>query len=516
MTTKSPNELEKQSRPSSLEYEKDQALLASDPNVRRKADNVPFPAWFIILNELCERFAFYGASLLFQVYLIGELGLAKSSATAVNRGFTFFAYFTAFLGAVIADVWLGRFKTIATFSCVYMVGLIVLTVSALPGLKASFGFAGFILSTYVFIAFGTGGIKANVSAFAAEQVKPGIQRTDDPGVVIDSNVTVESVFRYFYWAINVGAMLGMAICPIVAHHSYSAAFLIPACLFAVGVVVFFLGRARYVTKAPDGTVLIRTYRILRYAASTRGEPVEHWLDRAKGVPGAEWSDKFVDELKRTLQACAVFIFYPFYWALYNNMSDNFINQGINMRRPDWLGPEQLNLINSLVLVVSIPLFDRVIFPFLRARGFRLGPITRITLGFLIVVSGFIYVTVLQIVLYNTGPFYNFSTWTKDQGEPINDLAVWWQMPPYAIIAISEIFASATGLEFAFKRAPVELKSVVMSLFLLTNCGGALIGMGLAPLSKDPYMVTLFAVQTIVLVIATAVFWFLFRKLDDDE
>jgi len=293
--------------------------------------------------------------------------------------------------------------------------------------------------------------------------------------------------------------------------------MIPAILFAVGVSTFFVGRTRYKTTAPDGAVLIRTWRVMRYAMANRGgPPVEHWLDRSKGIPGAEWTDKFVEELQRTLKACQVFLFYPFYWALYGNMSDNFINQGINMSRPSWLGPEQLNLINSLVLVISIPIFDAYIFPYLRRKGMRLGPITRITIGFLIVVSGFVYVTILQQVLYSTGPYYNFANWNKSMGPPVNDLSVWWQMPPYAFIAISEIFASASGLEFAFKKAPVELKSVVMSLFLLTNCGGSLIGMLLAPLSKDPYLVILFAVQSAVLLVVTGVFWILFRKLDDVE
>jgi len=312
-------------------------------------------------------------------------------------------------------------------------------------------------------------------------------------------------------------MLGQAICPVVSNSSYSLAYMIPAILFAIGVTAFVFGRSRYIMSPPEGVVIIRTWKLMVYAIRNRGGPrVDHWLDRAKGVPGVDWNDTFVDEVKRTLKACQVFLFYPFYWALYGNMSDNFVNQGINLQRPSWLGPEQLNLINSLVLVISIPFFDAYFFPIMRRRGFRLGPITRITIGFLIVVSGFIYVTILQQVLYNTGPFYNFANYKKSMGPPVNNLSVWWQMPPYAFIAISEIFASVTGLEFAYKQAPVELKSVVMALFLLTNCGGSLIGLALAPLSKDPYMVILFAVQSAVLLVVTGIFWILFRKLDNVE
>jgi len=330
-------------------------------------------------------------------------------------------------------------------------------------------------------------------------------------------MTVESVFRYFYWAINAGALVGQALCPTLSHQSFSLAFMVPAIVFVIGIIVFASGRSKYIGGGADGTVLKKTWGCMRYAMRNKGgAPVTHWLDRSK-VPGQLWDDVFVDDLKRTLKACSVFLFYPFYWALYSNMSDNFINQGINMKRPDWLGPEQLNVVNSLVLVLTIPIFDQFIFPRLRKAGFRLGPIARITIGFAIVVLGFVYVTILQDKLYKTGPWYNFTDLTGlKEKYPVNDISVWWQLPPYIVIAISEIFASATGLEFAYKQAPPDLKSIVMALFLLTNCGGSLIGMLLAIWSKDPLFVDVFAVQTALMAVMGTIFWFLFRKLDDDE
>lgn len=518
LATGSPQQLEqKRTSHESAEYHKLQAQLANDPNIIRQPGPIPLSSWFIIVTELCERFAFYGASLIFQGYLIKVLMQEKSAATAINRGFSFFAYLTAVVGAVIADTKLGKFRTILLFSTLYMLGLILLTVSATDlSLKAGFGLPGFLLATYVFIGCGTGGIKSNVSAFAAEQVRDGIHPTKDPKVFLDSRLTVESVFRYFYWAINLGAMVGQIICPSVSHTSYPLAFMIPAIMFIIGIVVFIAGKSRYYARPPSGSVLVKVWNCMRYAMKQSKNGEAHWLDRAKGSRNTDWNDKFVEDLKRTLNACKVFLFYPFYWALYGNMSDNFINQSINMRRPSWLDESQLNVINSLVLVATIPIFDSFIFPFLRNRGFRLGPITRITTGFIIVIIGFIYVTVLQKVLYNTGPYYDFTNVPSDVKIPVNDLSVWWQMPPYAIIAISEIFSSATGLEFAYKQAAPELKSIVMSLFLLTNCGGSLIGMLLAIWSKDPYFVTIFAVQTSVLAVITVIFWYLFKKYDDVE
>ncbi|RKP06721.1 hypothetical protein THASP1DRAFT_18093, partial [Thamnocephalis sphaerospora] len=91
------------------------------------AGRVPWSAWFIVVTELCERFSYYGASLIFQTYMIGQLGLAKNDATALNRGFVFLAYFTTVIGAVLADLKLGKFRTILLFSCFYIVGLSMLS-----------------------------------------------------------------------------------------------------------------------------------------------------------------------------------------------------------------------------------------------------------------------------------------------------------------------------------------------------------------------------------------------------
>ncbi|KAI9291392.1 PTR2-domain-containing protein [Neoconidiobolus thromboides FSU 785] len=470
---------------------------------------VPKAAWFIIVCELCERFSFYGASLLFVPYLLDRLGQSKSSATAINSAFLFFAYFTTIVGAILADTYWGKFKTILFFSVAYLLGLILLSVSSIPAsIDSGFGLTGFCLATFLFIAWGTGGIKSNVSAFAAEQVPQNS--------AYDYNLTVERVFRFFYWAINAGAFFGMLICPILVNNLNSppGGFGLPAAVFFVGIFLFIFGRKFYVEYEVKENPILKALKCIKYALSHRSHSNEHWLDGAYTNP--KYDVEYVDGLKRTIKGCKVFLFYILYWALYNNMSSAFIIQGVNMSRPSWLGAEQLNLVNSLVLIIFLPVFDYWVFPFLRSKGFKLGLITRITIGFAICTIAFIYVTVLQHVLYNTGPYYDFSNVVIKEGEPYptNNLSIWWQIPAYFLIAISEIFASATGLEYAFKYASPELKSVVLALFLLTNCGGSLIILILSIWSYDPLYTILFASQTAAMGVFTVIFYFLFRKQDD--
>jgi POT family len=46
---------------------------------------------------------------------------------------------------------------------------------------------------------------------------------------------------------------------------------------------------------------------------------------------------------------------------------------------------------------------------------------------------------------------------------------------YVLIAFSEIFASITGLEYAFTKAPTSMRSLVMAVFLFTSAVASALG-----------------------------------------
>ncbi|KAJ2816596.1 hypothetical protein FBU31_006518, partial [Coemansia sp. 'formosensis'] len=101
----------------------------------------------VVVMELCERFAYYGASLMFSIYLQKILHQSKPQAVALNRVNQFMSYATTILGAVIADQWLGKFKTILIFASLYLVGLILLAISSADfSINGGFGLAGFCIA----------------------------------------------------------------------------------------------------------------------------------------------------------------------------------------------------------------------------------------------------------------------------------------------------------------------------------------------------------------------------------
>ncbi|CAO1599235.1 peptide transporter ptr2 [Xanthoria calcicola] len=82
-------------------------------------DDIPLGVWLAAFVASMERFAWYGATGPMQNYLQhdrhskipGALGLEQATATLVMTSFMAFSYFTPLLGAVVADAWLGRFRT---------------------------------------------------------------------------------------------------------------------------------------------------------------------------------------------------------------------------------------------------------------------------------------------------------------------------------------------------------------------------------------------------------------------
>jgi POT family proton-dependent oligopeptide transporter len=478
----------------------------------------PIAAYFILCNEFCERFAYYGASLNFEEYMTYCLKFSTQTTDAVNNGFQFWCYFTAIIGGILADALMSRYNTILNFSSVYLVGLCILSFSAIPFMYTDYltiSILLFGLSLFL-IGLGTGGIKSNVSTFVADQV-----RHLNPQ-------SLEGIFRWFYWIINLGSFLGMLICSEIREYNkpgqpiiWWAAYAVPAVMFVCSITAFLLGRERYIMYplgghwwsfwyvkfVASGSIVLKAFNVMYTALINRSNHVEvpnvrSWLDYAK----PNYPEKMIEDLKMTLKACTVFLVFPFYWVAYNQMSTNFILQAMNMEHPSWLEAEQLNLVDSVILIFLIPVFDMIIYPYLEKKNISPSPILRITIGFFFITLAMVYAALLQYEIYQFGPNYSHVNATEH-----NDIQIWWQIPPYVLIAISEIFASISGLEFAYSQSPPSMKSVVMAIFLFTSCIGSLLGMAIAPACVNPFLPYVYAGLGLMTFIMMILFYLVFRN-----
>ncbi|KAI9501680.1 peptide transporter ptr2 [Coemansia spiralis] len=512
--------------------------------MRRVGDRLPVAAFFVVLTEFCERFTYYGITGPFQNYIQNGYKVPGSRPGAINGGqhlatglgnfFQFWCYLTPILGAIIADQWLGKFKTILVFSVIYIIGDLILTLTALPSSIRHGGALPGVVIAMITIGLGTGGIKSNVSPMVAEQYgryRPFV-RTLKNGkeVLVDRELTVQSIFNWFYWAINVGGLSAIATTELEAHVDFWPAYLLPTLMFVVCVIVFWLGRKKYVITKPTGSIVLKAYRVIshglrnfrmakkenRLVLNEDGTKVT-WLEYAKpaySVDGGsvDWDNKFVDELSTAIRSCKIFLCYPVFWLCYGQMSNNMVSQSGQMNTGS-VPNDIMQNIDPLCIIILIPIFDWVIYPGFRRCGLELRPVTRITIGFLIAALAMAYAAIIQHIIYTKPPYYDAA---GDGNNGFNDISAGIQVPGYILIAISEVFASVTGLEYAYKRAPESMKSIVMSLFLFTNAGGSILAFCFNSIAANPHLVENFAIVSGLMGAFTILFFVCFRHYDKRE
>ncbi|KAF3908068.1 hypothetical protein ABW21_db0204421 [Orbilia brochopaga] len=522
--------------------------------LRRVAGKVPWTAYTIAFVELCERFSYYGVTQVFTNFIqqplppnsrtgagriveqSGALGLGQRTSTSITNFNQFWAYLMPLLGAYFADQHWGRYKTIMISIAFAMVGHILLVVSAIPSVieKPNASFGVLILGIIV-MGGGTGGFKSNISPLIAEQYpedkKKVITLPSGERVIVDPVLTISRIYMYFYLMINVGALIGQISMVYAEHYvGFYLSFLLPTILFSFCPIVLAVCKKRYVKTPATYSVLTRSMQLIGFASRGRWSinPVTTYKNFNDGtfwesakpskIPADQrpvwmtFDDQWVDEVSRGIKACKVFLYYPLYWITYNQINGNLTSQAAVMNTHG-LPNDILSNLNPFALIILIPVFDLVLYPGLRKLGINFTPIKKITFGFITGVLAMIWAAVLQYYIYQKSPCGYHAADPKCEPADIN---VWAQTGSFVLIAISEIFASITGLEYAFTKAPTNMKSLVTSVFLVMSAFSTAIGFAFVALANDPLLVWNYIVAAIIATVGAICFWFQFRSLDRDE
>jgi proton-dependent oligopeptide transporter, POT family len=403
------------------------------------------PRWppqirYIIGNEACERFSFYGMRNILVVFLAGYLlldlppGERDTRARQIFHLFVFLVYFTPLLGGWLADRFWGKYKTILWLSLVYCAGHAFLAI--FDHSKAGFYF-GLLL-----IALGAGGIKPTVSAFVGDQF------------TVSQKAQVSTVYGAFYWAINLGSLTASLLMPkLLKHFGPSVAFGVPGVLMLASTVILVAGRRHYRELPPTGPnpdsfgrVLWTAFKNRKRSAGEGRSFLDGALDTHPRVA--------VEGARAVLRILRIFAFIPFFWALFDQKASAWVLQARRMDLdvgPFTFEPAQLQFINPGLVMALIPLMTGVVYPFVARIGIRPTPLRRMTVGMFMAGLAFVLTAMIEQRL--------------DEGQR---LSVLWQLGPYVALTLAEILVSVTGLEFAYTQAPRQIKSVVQSVWLLTT------------------------------------------------
>ncbi|KAI0029761.1 PTR2-domain-containing protein [Vararia minispora EC-137] len=522
--------------------------------LRHVADYINWSTYMVAFVEFAERFSYYGSTQVFTNFIqqplpagsstgaggrdgqSGALGQGQQAAVGLTTFNTFWVYVTPLLGAYMADTYWGRYKTIMVAIAIATVGHILLIISAIPpvivhGNRALACFAIAILS----MGLGTGAFKSNISPLIAEQqrhLKPFIRvQRNGERVIVDPAMTTARIYMWFYFFINVGALVGpIGMTYGEKYIGFWFSFMLPTVVFLFAPIVLALGRKRYHHSKPEGSVLVQALRVWRYAArgrlswnplqTCRNLSADDFYESAKPSKIApenrpSWmtfDDKWVDEVRRGFKACEVFVWFPIYWLPYNQITNNLTSQAAVMQTHG-VPNDIINNLDPFAILILIPIHDLFVYPALRRLGVRVTPLRKITAGFFTGTLAMIWAAVVQHYIYQRSPCGYYAANSGCDPAPLN---VWIQSGSYVLIAISEIYASITGLEYAFTKAPQNMKSLVMSVFLFTSAVAAAIGEAFVTLSTDPLLVWNYGAMAVISFIGGILFWIMFRKLDAQE
>ena len=361
---------------------------------------------YFFWGEFAERSSYYGMRAILPLYLTSALHFSDAAGGTIYFWFKMACYGLPLLGGYLADRYFGKYRTIVAFSIPYVLGHFVLGIES----------ATAAMIALILLAGGSGVIKPNISTLMGEtydQQRPGKTQLRS------------SAFLWFYFAINIGALISTLALPYLrTNYGYAVAFRFPAWLMVVSFAVFAMGKKHYAVET------------LVYQAPTPEQRQERWTT-----------------VRRLL---GIFGLMVLFWVPYEHNDSlwvYFARDYVDLQVPllnVTLAPDQMQSLNPLCVMIFAPLFGWL-FP-------KIDPEARIYTAKTKILMGFGCGTISSIVMTIAGFLA-----TSDA-----KISMVWLAVAYVLLTVGEVLVYGTGLDLAFSAAPANMKGFVTGCFLLTS------------------------------------------------
>ncbi|XP_072469985.1 solute carrier family 15 member 2 isoform X1 [Notamacropus eugenii] len=366
--------------------------------------NYPVSIAFIVVNEFCERFSYYGMKAVLTLYFLYFLHWSEDTSTSVYHAFSSLCYFTPLLGAVMADSWLGKFRTIIYLSLVYVLGHLIKSMGAVPVIGGHLMHTVLSMTGLLLISLGTGGIKPCVAAFGGDQFE-------------EEHAKERSrFFSVFYLSINAGSLISMFVTPMLrgdvqcfGGDCYALAFGVPGMLMVLALVVFALGSKMYKKPPPEGNIVVEVSKCIWFAISNRLKnrsseipKREHWLDWAE----EKYPKQLILDVKALMRVLFLYIPLPMFWALLDQQGSRWTLQATRMNGNMGVftfQPEQIQVLNPFLVLVFIPLFDFGLYPLINMCGISFTSLRKMATGMILASLAFAIAATVEIKINELSP-----------------------------------------------------------------------------------------------------------------
>lgn len=458
----------------------------------------------LFATEMWERFNFYGMRALLVLFLTNALSFQEAESSIIYGGFLGLCYLTPMLGGYISDRYLGNRNCIllggATMSVgqLFMFGSAILYATNLS-MATSFMWIGLGI-----LIIGNGFFKPNISSMVGQLYPKGDNRLD-------------SAFTVFYMGINLGAFLGITICPLLGDvkvgeyrdvTAFKWGFLAAAVAMSLGTILFYILKDKYVV-SPEGKA-VGARPTFGTTANATGESDRavfskqatamavaamvilvllfrfvidlNWIYSfiyAAGISlaGFIMTDSSLTKIERDRIMVMYFVafFVIFFWACFEQAASSltFVADYQTDRRIfGWdMPPSLVQNANSLFIIIFALPFS---FMWLWLQKRRMEPISPVkqSIGLILLAIGFLIIA-FQV---------------KDIGLQ-GKVSVIWLIVMYLFHTLGELCLSPIGLSLVSKLAPLRFSSLLMGVWFLANAAGyALAGTlgALLPPTGDKY------------------------------
>lgn len=410
----------------------------------------------LFFTELWERFSYYGMRGFLILYMVKALGFTDQHAGAVYGNYVGSVWLAAIGGGIIADRWLGQYRSVLVGGIIIALGHFTLAFHPLP-----FFYAGLSL-----IVVGTGMLKPNVSALVGALYEDGDQRRD-------------AGFSIFYMGINLGALIGPLVAGKIAEGiDWHLGFACAGVGMTLGLIVYVLLRRRL------------DPAIERLAA--RPKPVTVAAGAAPSAPPAFTAGDW----KRIAAVVVFFAFASLFWGAYEQAGST-----LNLFADRYVRLEAFGIKLYASWFVSVQAFFVIMLsPVFAWLWIKLGPRqpsspAKFALALLLMGLAF-------LILIPAGSI-------AQGGVKVSPM---WLVGLYFIEELGEVCLYPVGLSVVTKLAPKRILGLMMGVFFLSNAvGNKLAGWSAGFISTTP-LPTLFGVTAGVCLVAGVVMFVLLKPI----
>ncbi|CAN6565520.1 unnamed protein product [Malus baccata var. baccata] len=464
---------------------------------------------FIITIEFSERLSYFGIATNLITYLTQLLRQdIKTAAKNVN----FWAGVTTIMpliGGFLADAYTGRFSMVLFSSLIYLMGLSLLTMSQfIPSLKPCSTKACqqprklhevVLFIALYFISVGTGGHKPCLQSFGADQF-------DDDHT--EERKKKMSYFNWWNFALCCGLFLGVtAIVYVQDYVSWGVADLVLTITMAFTIVTFYMGKAFYRYRVPEGSPLVPMLQVLVAAIRKRklpnpsnpallfevpkshkhsqGRLLLHtnrlrFLDKAAIIEENEntsWDQKHnpwrlttltrVEEVKLILNMIPIWLTSLTFGLCVAQASTFFVKQAATMDLHITdnfkIPPASIYSLGAIAMLISVTVYDKILVPILRKatgneRGINI--LTRIGIGM-----------IFSVIAMSAAALVETKRLKADQPQ---SMSVFWLAPQYIILGFGDGFTLVGLQEYFYDQVPDSMRSLGIAFYLSVIAVGSFI------------------------------------------